>query len=236
MIHYLFSCSHATCAIPEPHRELFQAARADVESSAGWEPGVLNLGQAFAMHFRTPLVHGEVSRLLIDLEHEGEERWSRHSLPLPEATRAKLVERHEKPYRSLLRQRIGDTIPRGGILLHLLLHTHPNNDGTIDLETPQPGSAAEKIAGHWRNLLMNDGFYVRVREQSGQSSLSRQLAAEHPAAGYQQLRLGVSQSFFLEGKPHKWDFLKKRLVHTLQKASAEYEALNAPAEPLSDPC
>lgn len=230
MIHHLFSCSHATCAIPEAHREFFESAKDEVESSIGWEPGVLNLGQAFAMHFRTPLVHGDVTRLLIDLEQDGDARWSKHSSKLPENTRQKLVERHEKPYHTLLTQRISDGLHRGGVVLHLMLHTAAGREGGIELETPQTNPVAEQIASLWRNILIADGQYAMLQHQAGKSPLANTLTEKHPMPEYAQIRLTVSQSFFLEGKPQKWDFIKKRLMQTLQSACTQYRSLNAPED------
>jgi hypothetical protein len=235
MIHHLFSCSHATCAIPEAHREFFESAKDEVESSAGWEPGVLNLGQAFAMHFRTPVVHGDVTRLLIDLEQDGDARWGVHSGKLPEATRQKLAERHEKPYRMLLHQRIADGLQRGGVLLHLMLHTGQDREGSIELETPQANPVAEEIASLWRNQLVADGLYALLQHQSGTSPLAAALARNHPVPEYAQIRLMVSQSFFLEGRPQKWDVVKKRLMQTLQSACAQYKALNGREDSSSAP-
>jgi predicted N-formylglutamate amidohydrolase len=57
MIAYLISCDHATCAVPEPYREIFRGSEEVVSSKEGWEPGALNLAQGFAMKFSTPLVH-----------------------------------------------------------------------------------------------------------------------------------------------------------------------------------
>jgi hypothetical protein len=235
MIRYLFSCSHATCAIPEAHREHFESAKEEVESSAGWDPGVLNLGQAFAMHFRTPLVHGDVTRQLIDLEQDGDARWSALSGKLPENSRQKLAERHEKPYRMLLQQRIADSMQRGGILLHLMLHTGPDSEGSIALETPQANPVAEALASLWRDHLVADGLYTLLQHRSNPSPLSQALTQSHPTPEYAQIRLTVSQSFFLEGRPHKWDHVKKRLLHTLQGASAQYMAVNAPEDSSSAP-
>jgi hypothetical protein len=235
MIQHLFSCSHATCAIPEAHRELFESAQEEVESPAGWEPGVLNLGQAFAMHFRTPLVHGDVTRLLIDLEQDGDARWSEISGKLPEPTRVKLGERHEKAYRSLLIQRIATGLQRGDVLLHLLIHTRSDGEGCVVLETPQTNPVAEEIASQWRNALIAGGIYTLLQHRSGASPLSKALAEAHPVANYAQIRLTVSQSFFLEGRPHKWDFVKKRLMNTLQTACASYNALSAQEDPSSLP-
>lgn len=223
MIHHLISCSHATCAIPEAHRTLFESVREEVESPSGWEPGALNLGQAFAMHFRTPLVHGDVSRLLIDLEEDDDQRWSPHSLALPEATRLKLADRHEKPYRTLLRQRIADALQRGAHLLHLLIHTAPGGDGAVDLDIPQDHPLAREIAAACRHRLLEDGIYARLRSPAGESALTHSLSQSYPDPRYAQLRVSVSQSFFLEGKPQKWDFLKKRLLFSMQQACSQTE-------------
>ena len=89
MTAFLFSCDNATCAVPEAYREIFRGSEEVVASTEGWEPGSLNLAQGFAMKFRTPLVHGDVTRLLIDFGNDGDARWSRFSLKLPETTRVK---------------------------------------------------------------------------------------------------------------------------------------------------
>lgn len=221
MICFLFSCSNATCAIPEAYRETFAEAREEVESTAGWEPGALNLGQAFAMHFRTPLVHGETSRLLINLEEEGEEQWSPHSMKLPESTRKKITERHATAYRSLLRQRINDGFQRGKIVLHVLIHTQTGGSGTIDIETPNSSSIGEDIASQWSNLILGEGIYTRLRTNSGASPLSRSLAANYPQREYVQIRFTVADSFFLDGKPQKWSVIRKLSVGGLENACAE---------------
>jgi hypothetical protein len=146
MTAFLISCENATCAVPEAYREIFRDFEDDVASTEGWEPGALNLAQGFAMKNRTPLVHGDVTRLLIDLEKDGDERWSRFSLKLPEATRVKVAERHEKPYRMMLNQRIGEDLRRHAAVLHLMVHTDATTDGRVTLETPKGGVLAEKIA------------------------------------------------------------------------------------------
>ncbi|RYG57345.1 MAG: N-formylglutamate amidohydrolase, partial [Alphaproteobacteria bacterium] len=120
MIACLFSCEHATCAVPEAFRETFRGSEETVASTKGWDPGALNLAQGFSMKFRTPLVHGDVTRLLIDLNEEGDLRWSDFSGKLPEATRAKLVDRHERPYRMALNSRIAEDLTRHQKLVHLM--------------------------------------------------------------------------------------------------------------------
>jgi len=218
MTAFLFSCEHATCAVPEAYRELFRGSEDVVTSLEGWEPGALNLAQGFAMKFRTPLVHGDLTRLLIDLEMDGEARWSRFSQKLPEATRAKIEERHERKYRQLLGQRIAEDLRRHDAVLHVMVHTLPEREGAVLLETVAGAGLAEELAAAWRTALLGMDLDVRHVKDAVQSGLGAHLAADFPVERYAQVRLRVSQSFFLEGKPLRWETLKKALLDSLAAA------------------
>lgn len=221
---FLFSCEYATCAVPEAYREIFKGQEDVLTSIEGWEPGSLNLAQGFAMKFRTPLVHGDVTRLLIDFEKDGDERWSRFSLKLPEATRAKLVDRHERPFRLSLNQRIAEDLRRHETLLHVMIHTDPTTDGLVMLETPKDAVLADKFAAAWRNRLAAAEVDVRHVRGSGETPLAAGLSKSFPADRYAQVRLSVSQTFFLEGRPWRWETLKKLLLETLVLVGAEVKA------------
>jgi hypothetical protein len=234
MTAFLFSCDNATCAIPEAYREIFRGSEDTVGSAEGWEPGSLNLAQGFSMRFRTPLVHGDVTRLLIDLAQDGDDRWSRFALKLPEATRAKVADRHERPYRASLNQRIAEDLRRHAGVLHVMLHTDPKTDGLVMLETPPGNTLAEKFASAWRTRLATG---VDVRHVSGVvlSPFAQGLAAAYPEGQYGQIRLSISQTFFMEGRPLRWETLKKLLLESLSLVSADMEALSAQESPSTDP-
>ena len=218
---YLFSCDYATCAIPEAYREIFRGSEEVVASTQGWEPGSLNLAQGFAMKFRTPLVHGDVTRLLIDIGKDGDMRWSPFSLKLPEATRAKVADRHERPYRLSLNQRIAEDLRRHDALLHVMIHTDPETDGCVVLETPPGADLAEKFAGAWRARLAAKEVDVRQVRAAVLNPLASLLGETYPADRYAQVRLSVSQTFFLEGRPWRWETLKKLLLESLALAGGE---------------
>lgn len=220
MISYLFSCEHATCAVPEPHREVFRGREERVSSTEGWEPGSLNLAQGFAMKFRTPLVHGDVTRLLVDLEQDGDARWSDLSAALPEATQVKLEDRHWRPYRVLLKQRISEDLRRNDAVLHVMVHTDPEGAGNVVLETLPGSEFAEKAAAEWSGRLTAAGLDVRHDRAAEISPLARELVAAFPPATYGAVRLKVVQSFFLEGRPLRWETLKKTLLTSLAAGSA----------------
>lgn len=231
----LFSCENATCAVPEAYREIFRDSEEVVESPAGWEPGSLNLGQAFAMKFRTPLVHGDVTRLLIDFEKDGDERWSRFSMKLPEATRAKVADRHERPFRTTLRQRIAEDLRRHAVVLHVMIHTDPATEGRVTLETPEAAELAEKFAAAWRARLIREDLDVRYFRNSGSQALGTALSQEFPPDQYARVGLTVSQSFFLEGKPWRWEVLKKLLLESLALAVTDVRPVSGRESPSTVP-
>ncbi|MES2476751.1 MAG: hypothetical protein V4640_13285 [Verrucomicrobiota bacterium] len=235
MTAFLISCENATCAVPEPFRDTFRGSEEVVMSTRGWEPGSLALAQGFAMKFRTPLVHGDVTRLLIDLGQEGDARWSEFSSKLPEATRVKVMDRHERPFRSNLEQRIDEDLRRNDQVLHVTIHTDPLTDGLVMLETPVGAVAAEKFAAAWRNRIAAEGVDVRHVCGSGSTPLGEMLSGKFPADRYARVRLSVSQSFFLEGRPLRWESLKKLLVTTLADSASEVAPISGPAFPAPDP-
>ncbi|NQX01791.1 hypothetical protein HQ447_14140 [bacterium] len=234
MTAFLFSCNNATCAVPEAYRELFRGSEEAVASTEGWEPGSLNLAQGFAMKFRTPLVHGDVTRLLIDFEKDGDARWSRFSQKPPEAIRLKLADRHERPYRTMLKQRIAEDLRRHPALLHVMIHTDSTTDGLVKLETPVGGALAEKFSDAWRARLVAADVDVRQVKGVGISDLGAALSAEFPADRYAQLKLSISQSYFLEGRPWRWETLKKLLLESLVRVGDEV-VVSDPESPATGP-
>lgn len=231
MIAYLFSCEHATCAVPEAFREVFRGSEERLVSPEGWEPGALNLAQAFSMKFRTQLVHGDVTRLLIDLDQEGDARWSDFSEKLPEATRVKLVDRHERPYRTLLKQRVNEDLIRHSAVIHVRVHTVPG-EGEVHLRTPAGHAHAGKFADEWRVRLAQSGISARRSSEGQSAGLGLELANAFPADRYAPMTLEVSQSYFLEGKPLRWETLKKTLLASFGETAAA-SSINVPESPSS---
>jgi hypothetical protein len=213
----LITCTNATCAIPEAQRELFKGSEELVTSTEGWEPGALNLAQGLAMKFSTPLIHGDVTRLLIDLEQDGENRWSRISAKLPEASREKLVTRLEGKFRHAIEVRLAEDFRRHDAVIHLLIHTGPTADGNILLE--YAGSPrAERIASEVAKLLPShevDSSAVPLVEKT---PYVRWLLDSFPSEKYGIIRITVSHSFFLRSVPMRWETIKKSLIQALVNA------------------
>lgn len=217
MTSILITCTNATCAIPEAHRELFKGSEDLVTSTDGWEPGALNLAQGLAMKFSTPLIHGDVTRLLIDLDQDGEKRWSKISAKLPEATRDKLVTRLEEKFRNAIETRLTEDFKRHDAVIHLLIHTAPLADGKILFEYIGSPRAAE-ISKAAATLLPGevDASAVPLMDKT---PFVRWLTGSFPPEKYGIIRLTVSQSFFLRSVPMRWETMKKSLIQALVNAS-----------------
>jgi len=221
MTAFLFSCEYATCAVPEAYREWFHGAEEMVTSPQGWDSGALNLAQAFSMRFRTPLVHGLHTRLLIDLDATGDARWSRYSKKIPEAGRQRLQDREEAAYRLLLRQRIAEDLRRHSAMMHLMVRTVDGSEGKVVLETFAAGSLGESLASAWKDELLVLGLDVSHHIAVKGSALAAELGGLFPMERYGLMRIKVAQSFFLEGRPWRWEVLKKALLESLQKVVAQ---------------
>ncbi|MFM2199359.1 MAG: hypothetical protein RLZZ505_2791 [Verrucomicrobiota bacterium] len=217
MTSILITCTNATCAIPEAHRELFKGSEDLVTSTDGWEPGALNLAQGLAMKFSTPLIHGDVTRLLIDLDQDGEKRWSKISAKLPEATRDKLVTRLEEKFRNAIETRLTEDFKRHDAVIHLLIHTAPLADGKILFEyigSPRAGEIAKAAS-----TLLPGEVDASALPLMAKSPFLRWLMYSFPSEKYGAIRLTVSHSFFLRSVPMRWETMKKSLIQALVNAA-----------------
>ncbi len=226
MIPVIFSCEHATCAVPDAFKEVLSHEHERITSPEGWDLGALNLAQALAMKFRTPLVHCEITRLILDcyLQEGNEARWSDCSMKLNEAQREKLHERQFLPHLSSLRQRITNELERNPSVLHVSVHTfdpdlHPNLHLSLLYSEGRVGEST--LALNWLRAMQerllglqitgNEVFYP---EQT--KTILDTLRKERSSAEYQGIELQVSNRLFLDNKPMRWESLKNGLFESLR--------------------
>ena len=225
----VLSCEHAVCSVPEWHRERFKDSEEVLTSHLGWDPGALNLGQAFAMKFRTPLTHGEVTRLLIDLDlaPDNPQRFSQFVTDMSADQLVRMHDRHHGSYLDGLRQRIESGIGVSPPVVHLSVHTFspdsefapPNTDIGVHCDS---GRAHEMVlSGAWVSGLRDAAPDLAITENQpspgGSSELLHLLRHEYDPESYLALRLEVSQSFFLNGAPWRWDKVKKLLLDSFDR-------------------
>jgi hypothetical protein len=102
------------------------------------------------------------------------------------------------------------------------------------LETPPGADLAEKFASAWRSRLAAADVDVRQVRGVVLSPLASALAKTYPANQYAQVRLSVSQTFFLEGRPWRWETLKKLLLESLTAVGNEV-VVSGPESPSPGP-
>ncbi|TAE91998.1 MAG: hypothetical protein EAZ81_04205 [Verrucomicrobia bacterium] len=227
MIPLVVSCEHATCAIPDAFKEALQSDVERITSPEGWDPGALNLAQALAMKFRTPLVHCEVSRLIIDchLQDGDPARWSECSQKLTDHQREKLHERQLIPHLSGIRQRIATELVRNASVLHVSVHTfdpalHPDLHIALLHSEGRAGEAA--MAQLWLQILQEKFPQLEIRKNEmfypeNTKTLLDTLRKERSSAQYQAIELQVSNQFFLQGAPMRWDQFKAALIESMRR-------------------
>lgn len=118
----LISCEHAVNRVPGQWLWLFEGSESELESHRGWDPGSLELAQALAAEWSAPLLQGQVSRLLIDLNrsHHHRQRFSRWTRPLPEAARSEIEQAWWQPHWQAYRHWIESLPPP---VVHLACHS-----------------------------------------------------------------------------------------------------------------
>ena len=218
MTSILITCPNATCAVPEAHRELFNGSEDLVTSSDGWEPGALNLAQGLAMRFSTPLIHGEVTRLLIDLDQDGDKHWSKISSKLPEATRVKLVDRIQGKYRNAIEARLNEDLKRHDAVVLLDVHSAPIADGRILFEY-MASPLAKEIAEKALKLLPSSEVDSSSGPMLDKTPFIRWAEESFSSEKFGIIRITVSQSFFMRSLPMRWETIKKSLVQALVTAA-----------------
>lgn len=217
----LVSCEHATCAVPGGQRAIFEGREDELHSEAGWDPGALNLGQGFAMAFRTPLVYGEITRLLIDLEAGEDERWSEYAPQLSDQTRERFAEKVWKGHRTTLRQRIEEDLRRHDAVVHVLVHTGGIADGRVNMRVPSDAGLAADVAIQWANTVRHEHLDASRVTGDLPGTLIRELADAFPPDRYAPIRLEVASGFFLNGRPMRWEVCKKSLIKGLEAVLAD---------------
>jgi len=219
-ISVLISCEHATCAVPGGQRAIFAGREDELHSEAGWEPGALNLAQAFAMAFRTPIVHGEITRLLIDLEAGEDSRWGKYADEISDQARERFGERMWQGYRKTLRQRIEEDLHRHDAVAHVFVHVSGANVGCVNLRVPDGSALAANVAAKWATAANQQHLTASCVTGNIPGALIQELADIFDAERYAPIRLEVAPGYFLEGKPLQWKSLKKTLINGLEDALA----------------
>lgn len=147
------TCEHASRAVPEA---LDLGLRPEVlDSHVAWDPGARGIAAAVAERSRVPLLAGQYSRLVVDLNrgpsHPGVVPAVAFGVPIPgnqaldEVGRHERLRRYHAPYWKEARTAVATAAARGPVL-HLSVHTFSADFG----DAPRPwdfGVLYEKDSG-----------------------------------------------------------------------------------------
>jgi hypothetical protein len=217
---FILSCEPATCAVPEWHRELFKGHE-ETLAAEGWSPGSLNLAQAFATKLRTLLAHGDITKLLVDFScrPEDPERFSRFSKKLTEEQLRKLDERHHLAHINLLKQRIREEMSKEGNALHLSIRADERPGmAAVELVFDPSREIESAFVRKWADALRAAAPELQILTVPDPNyGLSSVLREEFPSS-FGSISVVAARSSFLEGKPLRWDKLKKLLLETMPRS------------------
>ena len=121
----LLTCEHARAAVPARLRRLFPPGPQLWASHRAYDAGALELAQALAARLGAPLLAGQVSRLLVDLNRSPTHP-QLHARPvraLARPQRTALLERYYWPHRRAVTAAVQQLLRTGRPVLHLAVHS-----------------------------------------------------------------------------------------------------------------
>ena len=171
------------------------------------------------MKLHAPLLHADLTRLLIDLSKhpDDEARWSSFSRGLTDDQREKLDRRSKLAFLENLKTRIETAARRQEPTIHLSLDTSNKlSAGRLVFEFDSRRELEADCVSSWKAALAPLLPNFEITQSAPPSRcLSSYLRELHPELG--SIRLTVAQSAFLDGKPMPWMKFKKAIVDTIPR-------------------
>lgn len=225
----LVTCEHGGNRVPPAYRRRFRARQALLSTHRAHDPGSLLVARELAAQLGAPLVQSTVTRLLVDLNRSlhHPRLFSEVTRPLPPAERARIIERHWRPYRDEVEARIAAATATGRFLLHVSSHSFtPALDGEVRnadiglLYDPRRRPERE-LAARWRQALAARAPGLRVRMNypyAGRADgLTTHLRRRFPASRYAGIELELNQRHVLAGG-RAWARLRRAVCEALLEA------------------
>lgn len=167
----LLTCEHGGNRVPAPYRPLFAGAGRLLATHRGFDLGAREAARYLQRRFDAPLICATVTRLLVDLNRSRGHPalFSAFTRGLPAAGRARLLERHYLPYRSLVAGWIGGELGAGRRVLHIAVHSFTpvlhGVERSADIGLLYDPACAHEAAfcREWQRRLAVDAARWRVR-------------------------------------------------------------------------
>lgn len=215
----VLSCEHASNRVPSDLAHLFRGERAILATHRGWDIGALGVAQALAHTLAAPLVAGEATRLLVDLNRSPGNRslLSRMSRTLAPAAREALVARLHTPHWRRVAAMIDAAAAASPDLpvVHVAVHsfTPVLGDDVRDFEVGllyDPGRPLESaFMDALRAAVTRRDPTLRIRRNAPYRGTSDALPTafrkQRPAARYLGLELELNQATLTgRGAARRW--------------------------------
>ncbi len=227
----VLSCEHATNEVPAPYRALFEGGADSLRSHRGWDPGAYEAALAFRDRFGAPLIAGEATRLLVDLNRSlrHPRLWSEFSNRLSWIQKEQILRRHYHPHRARILDALHTVLKRRAHVLHLSLHSlTPVLDGArrdfeiallFDPARPLETALCEAWADALRRRRDPPRVVFNEPYKGTDDGLTTELRARLPSDRYLGIEIEYNQRD-VAGPRAAWHRIIRRSVETLAEALA----------------
>ncbi len=210
----IISCEHASAAVPDPYQGMFEDRNREVLwSHRGWDPGALALARELSVLLDVPVIKGEWTRLLLDLNRspDNPDRWSEFSRSLVEEEREALHLSIFTPFWEKLFGTVESLILESERVIHLSVHSfvrilnHKQRVVDVGVLFDPARSMESEFSSRLvsnLNLLRKDSLNIleNVPYAGTEDGLTRLLREKFPDASYAGIEIEVCSDLLEDNK------------------------------------
>lgn len=224
----VFTCEHASSAVPKRFQTLFSKDGAIVKTHIGFDIGALHYARLLAASCNAPLFSGSFTRLLVDLNRSlhHPRLFSERTRALAERGRQKIIDHYYLPYRARVLRYIEKKIASGFCVLHISCHTFTpvfsGAERSLDVGILyDPRRKAEGVVAYQISSMLKEGTSMRIRHNAPYKGISDGhvtfLRKQFPEEQYLGLELEVNQALYVPKVSKLWQHVwLPRLIEGIQ--------------------
>ncbi len=124
-IFIIFTCEHASNAIPKDYLNLFKNKKKILLTHRGYDQGTKELSKELGKHFKAPVIYGKFSRLLVDLNRSQSHKtaFSEMTKTLSKLEKKEIINLYHKPHWDQIKSLISKKIAEGFKVIHIGVHS-----------------------------------------------------------------------------------------------------------------
>jgi predicted N-formylglutamate amidohydrolase len=229
----IVTCEHASENIPDRCRADLAAYAESQEPHRRVDWGAPEIAGPLAQLLGAPLFLGDICRLAVDLNRSLDNP-DLHAPPIRDGAsqqRAWLVDTFHKPFRSAVRDRIGETIANSDSVLHLSIHSFTSVfygvPRAVDLgvlfDPDRPAEAA--LGDAWTDALRAARPDLRIHPnqpyEGKADGHTTALRSMYPDGNYIGIEIELSQGLPLQADSQAWAALLAQTLRACWGAGAE---------------